>query len=444
LLGAQLCDGSAWGYYVQMEGKKPYYNGNDNGVPGAGFSCCLSSGPRGLALIPTFAVTTDADGVVVNLYESGRARLALRNGTPVEIHTDTMYPGEDAISITVSPATKKSFAVKLRIPSWCRTASLEVNGKSVETKPGADGYVKIERTWKPGDKIELNLKQEARLIAGDHKNQDKVAILYGPLVLAADADLLKSDGQTLGSFSIAQPDVTALALKPEPAPKNIRTWPGARVFRINAVSRKDGSPVTVHLTSFADAGGTGTNYQVWLPLPAYVTPVAPVAIAPAPAPVQPVTATPAGSVIRIDAGSVSDFKDAAGNLWLSDRGFDGGENSVREDNMEIANTQDPGLYRTEHWGMSSFSQPLPNGKYVVKLHFAETYDGIEGPQGRVFSFNVEGQEFKDFDVWAKTGGPRRAYVETVNVNITDGKLDITFESGVDNPEINGIEIIPAP
>ncbi len=44
----------------------------------------------------------------------------------------------------------------------------------------------------------------------------------------------------------------------------------------------------------------------------------------------------------------------------------------------------------------------------------------------------------------KAGGPRRAYVDTVNVDIADGKLDITFESGVDNPEINGIEIIPAP
>jgi len=80
----------------------------------------------------------------------------------------------------------------------------------------------------------------------------------------------------------------------------------------------------------------------------------------------------------------------------------------------------------------------------VKLHFAETYDGITGPEGRVFSFNVQGREFKDFEVWVKAGGPRRAYVETVNVDIADGKLDITFESGVDNPEINGIEILPAP
>jgi len=266
LLGAQLCDGSGWGYYVQMEGKKPYYRGEPD-ADGVEFTCCLSSGPRGLALIPTFAVTTDGDGVVVNLYESGRARLALRNGTPVEIDTDTLYPGEDKIRITVSPATEKSFAVKLRIPAWCRMASLQVNGQKVETKPGLEGYVKIERSWKPGDKIELNLKQEARLVVGDHLNQGKVAILYGPLVLAVDEALLKTDGQTLGSFAIAKPDVTALALKPEPAPAGAKTWPGMQFFRVNAVNSKDGSPVKLHLISFADAGGTGSRYKIWLPLP---------------------------------------------------------------------------------------------------------------------------------------------------------------------------------
>lgn len=442
LLGAQLFDGSGWGYYVQMEGKKPYYNGDENGAPGVGFTCCLSSGPRGLALIPTFAVTTDADGVVVNLYESGQANLTLRNGTAVEIDTDTLYPGEDKIRFTVSPTTKRPFAVRLRVPAWCRTASVAVNGKSVKAKPGRDGYVLLKRTWKPGDQIELNLKQEAQLIVGDHNNQDRIAILYGPLVLAADAELLQADGQTLNSFAIAKPDVIALGLTPEAAPTGVKTWPGARVFRINAVGRPEGSPVTVHLTSFADAGGTGSNYQVWLPLPGYIAPVAPVVITPPP--LQPATLAPLGTAVRIDAGSRTNFTDAAGNLWLSDRGFVGGEFSVRKDDMKIENTTVAEIYRREHWGMSSFSHPVHNGKYVVKLHFAETWDGVIGPEGRVFSFNVEGREFKDFDVWTKAGGGQRAYIESVNVEVADGKLDITFESGVDNPEINGIEIIPAP
>lgn len=155
-------------------------------------------------------------------------------------------------------------------------------------------------------------------------------------------------------------------------------------------------------------------------------------------------ATGYSSGIRINAGAGEAFTDSGGNVWLPDRGFMGGDVVARSKDMKIQNTKDAALYRTEHWGMESFSQPVTNGKYAVKLHFAETYEGIEGPGGRVFSFNVEGREFKDFDVWMKAGGPRRAYVETVNVVITDGKLDIKFTSGADNPEINGIEILPAP
>jgi len=62
----------------------------------------------------------------------------------------------------------------------------------------------------------------------------------------------------------------------------------------------------------------------------------------------------------------------------------------------------------------------------------------------VFSFNVEGREFKDFDVWVKSGGGARAYIENVPVEITDGQLDIKFTTQIENPQINGIEIIPVP
>ncbi|HZZ26555.1 MAG TPA: malectin [Pirellulales bacterium] len=152
--------------------------------------------------------------------------------------------------------------------------------------------------------------------------------------------------------------------------------------------------------------------------------------------------------IRMRAGSTKPYKDSHGNTWLPDEptaegGFAGGEIVDRADNLVIKNTKDQGLYKSEHWGMDSFSYKLPNGKYVVKLHFAETYDGISGRGDRVFTFNVQGKEFKDFDVWEKSGGPQTAYVETVPVEVTNGKLTITFTVNADNPEINGIEIIPA-
>lgn len=151
----------------------------------------------------------------------------------------------------------------------------------------------------------------------------------------------------------------------------------------------------------------------------------------------------AKAAIRINAGATETYLDAAGNKWLPDQGFADGETTDRAA-MEIANTKTPALYLTEHYSMTKFSYQVPNGKYVVKLHFAETYEGIEGPGQRVFSFNVEGKEFKDFDVWVKAGGPRRAYVESVEVTVADGKVDITFTSQVENPEINAIEIIPQP
>ena len=146
--------------------------------------------------------------------------------------------------------------------------------------------------------------------------------------------------------------------------------------------------------------------------------------------------------IRIKAGSTEGFTDKDGNRWLPDQGFTEGDTINRPD-LVVTNATDSRIYQAERYSMTGFTQPLPNGKYIVKLHFCETYDGITGPGQRVFSFNVAGHEFKDFDVWVKAGGPQRAYIETVPVEITDGKLQITFMPNVENPQINGIEILSA-
>jgi hypothetical protein len=178
------------------------------------------------------------------------------------------------------------------------------------------------------------------------------------------------------------------------------------------------------------------------PAPAPAAPAAPAA----PTAAAPAAATPASPAppVRIKAGLMTSMKDTEGNVWLADQGFADGDITERPDDMPVANTQTPAMYRSERYGMTSFSYPVPNGKYVVKLHFAETFEGITADGERVFSFNVEGQDFKDFDVRAKAGGSQRAYVETVNAEVADGKLDITFSSKVENPMINGIEILPAP
>jgi len=108
----------------------------------------------------------------------------------------------------------------------------------------------------------------------------------------------------------------------------------------------------------------------------------------------------------------------------------------------VTGAKDPGLFTSEHFSMTAFSCKIPNGKYTAKLYFAETYNGITGPGQRVFSFTVQGKEFKDFDIWVKAGGPKRAYVESVPVEVTNGEFRIVFTPKVENPAINAIEILP--
>ncbi|MEN6306887.1 MAG: alpha-L-arabinofuranosidase C-terminal domain-containing protein [Anaerohalosphaeraceae bacterium] len=108
----------------------------------------------------------------------------------------------------------------------------------------------------------------------------------------------------------------------------------------------------------------------------------------------------------------------------------------------VTGTKEPGLFRSEHYSMSAFLCKIPNGKYLAKLYFAETYSGINGPGQRVFSFNVQGQDFRDFDIWVKAGGPNRAYIETVPAEVSNGEFRIVFTPKIENPAINAIEIIP--
>ena len=161
----------------------------------------------------------------------------------------------------------------------------------------------------------------------------------------------------------------------------------------------------------------------------------------------PAAAAPSATIVsltppvRIKAGVTEKMTDSAGNVWLPDQGSADGDTYEAAD-AAVTNTTDSALYRTERYSMTAYSFAVPNGKYTVKLHFAEVYSGISGPGERVFSFNVQGHDFKDFDIWVKAGGFSKAYVESVDVEVTDGKLKITFTPKVENPKINGIEILP--
>jgi len=155
-------------------------------------------------------------------------------------------------------------------------------------------------------------------------------------------------------------------------------------------------------------------------------------------------ATPAAGAfkpIRINAGAFEPYTDPRGNVWAPETGIEDG-NTIDRGDIPIADTDMAPIYRTEHYSMTRFTQAVPNGNYTVKLHFAETFDGITDKGQRVFSVKVQDKELKDLDIFAEVGFCK-ALLKTFDVSVSNGKLIIVFTPNIENPEINGIEIVPA-
>ena len=155
--------------------------------------------------------------------------------------------------------------------------------------------------------------------------------------------------------------------------------------------------------------------------------------------------------LRVNAGADKEFTDKAGNVWKPDKeyvkgqgyGFVAGQTIDRGTNLKIEATEDARIYQTEHYSMEAFKAEVPKGKFTVRLHFAETYEGITADGERVFTVKIQGKEvLKDFDVRKTAGASQKAVVkEFKEIEAKDGTIDIGFEIKTQNPEINGIEII---
>jgi hypothetical protein len=157
------------------------------------------------------------------------------------------------------------------------------------------------------------------------------------------------------------------------------------------------------------------------------------------------------ALYRVNCGEAKEYVDQAGAQWLPDQEFKegakygavGGKTVVREDLKTLTGTPAPEVYRAEHYSMEKYQFAVPNGQYTVRLHFCETFANITAAGGRVFSVKVQGKEvLKDLDVLKEAGGFAKPLVKEVRgVAVTDGQLVIEFVPQVQNPEINGIEIL---
>lgn len=146
--------------------------------------CCTMNVSRLIASVGGYFYSTGEDVVAVHLYGGNTARLAV-GGTAVAVRQETDYPWKGAVRIAVDPEAPKTFALKLRVPSWARSATLTVNGKPVGAAKRDRGYVEIRREWKAGDSVVLDLPMPAeRIYANPRVKMDvgRVALRRGPLV----------------------------------------------------------------------------------------------------------------------------------------------------------------------------------------------------------------------------------------------------------------------
>lgn len=147
-----------------------------------GYPCCFSNMHQGW---PKFTQSlwyaTPDNGIAALVYSPSEVTAEVGNGQKVKITEDTYYPMDDKILLTVrllDKAKDATFPLHLRIPGWCKEATITINGVAEPTAKG-NSMATIRRTWKSGDQVVLHLPME---VTTSKWYENSVAVERGPLV----------------------------------------------------------------------------------------------------------------------------------------------------------------------------------------------------------------------------------------------------------------------
>lgn len=261
LLGALTPDGHWWAYGSLLSGERVPSHVQQADV---GTCCCPASAPRALLLTPTWAVMSDADGLVINLYCPCTADVRLRSGNPVRLTQETDYPTGDTVTFKVAMEKPETFTLALRIPAWSERNLLLVNGKEPVVEVTSGAYARIHRKWVSGDTVALTLDLRGRMIA-EPTGKGFVALARGPIVLALDKRICPETPAE--ALEITPTEGSHVTFTPNP---QVAAKFGLRQALDATFTVKDGTKHTVTLCDYASAGNTWDDkslYRVWLPQP---------------------------------------------------------------------------------------------------------------------------------------------------------------------------------
>ena len=221
------------------------------------YGCCACIGGAGAGIVPQMALLRREDGFLLNFYAKGSFQTETPGGNCLTLTTDTRYPIDGTVKITVSLSSPEAFVLSLRIPAWCGKAAVTVNGAAWKVTPKE---TVIGRTWQAGDVVELRMEMPVvRILPPEGAvNAEKFAAYRrGPIVLAADRRIADPDAV----FAIRCENGEAVGARMVECPE-IRDC--MECFELTCA---DGS--TVRLIDYASAGKTWTEESrcaAWLRL----------------------------------------------------------------------------------------------------------------------------------------------------------------------------------
>ena len=185
------------------------------GKPFDSLWCCTGTGVEEYAKLTDTIYFHDDDSVYVNLYVDSNLEWPEKG---LKLAQETRFPEQQGTILTVSVKAPVQLGINLRIPYWAQGGSVKINGQTLPAFASPSSYLTLNRVWKTGDKIELNLPMALHIdpMPDDHTVQ---AMMYGPLVLAGKFDPVTKDMQygdyePKASDEYKTPDIVADANQP--------------------------------------------------------------------------------------------------------------------------------------------------------------------------------------------------------------------------------------
>jgi DUF1680 family protein len=265
-------------------------DGRDTRWARASLECCPPNLVRFLASMPGYIYAQDGRGAAyVNLYVSSEARFDIAN-RDLALQVESGMPWSGKTTILAAASEPVRAVVKLRVPGWARNrvapgalysyasplrgpVALSINGRSVSAAPDAHGYVSLDREWRSGDRIELELPLEVRHVTADDRVKEtrgRVAIERGPIVYCLEGPDA-GDGRALDVRLDASTGLTA-----SPSPTSLlRRSGGERVTTITGAGTslsnpEAGSRQITLIPYYAWANRGPAEMTLWIPTRDYV------------------------------------------------------------------------------------------------------------------------------------------------------------------------------